>query len=184
MEINTKMNKFAALTALIFLSGCASSYKIPNDHPSASVSFDLTSDSTNTTSKGFNVFAYDDLNCIPSKHGSRIDWKWPANDREILGPASVAAGVSLTFAVLYGESRIAQNRNCSFTASFNPLAGQTYLIRFVVTNQSLACGIQITDSSGTQVAYQAPENSCAETFAGKVKNGGAGILDWKVRVVR
>lgn len=176
------MKKFAISALLIALTGCASTYKIPDNQASASVSFDLTSDSKSTTSKSFIVSAYEDLSCAPSKYGTRLGTKWPANDHEVLGPVAVAAEVPLTFAVYSSESRFAQNRGCSFTASFTPRAGQHYSVRFASVDQSLACSAKIEDGSGAQVPYQVPEISCAATSAGKVKNGGGSVLDWKVHV--
>lgn len=174
----------AALVSLLVVTGCVSTYRLPSDQSSATMSFDLSSDSTGTTGKAFILTTFDDLNCAPSKYGSKLDSKAFANDREQLGPLRVAAGKPLTFAVTYSESRFAQNRACSFTASFLPLPEQAYTVRFAVVDQSAACGLQIADGGGSEVRYEAPELSCAETLAGKVKNGGAGILNWKFEVIR
>src|SRR6185436_12524360 len=91
----------------------------------------------------------------------------------------VVAGDPLTLAMTVSEARLGQNRQCSFTATFTPNAAQSYTVRFASTDQALACGMRIFDSAGKQVAQKEPANSCAITFAGAVKNGGAGILDWK-----
>jgi hypothetical protein len=140
----------------------------------------VSSDSTDTTAKSFQIWAYEDLSCAPANHGSSLDSKRLASDTERLGPVKVATDKPFTFAVAYGEARFAQNRSCSFTAAFWPAADQTYSVRFKAVNQSAACGLQITDSRGTPVRYEAPQMSCTEGVAGKTKNGGAGILDWQI----
>lgn len=175
-----QLKNAVALCATMILGGCASAYRAPEAGASATISFDLTSDSTGTSTRTFTAWAYEDLSCKPSKYGAKLDSKALADAHEILGPTKVAGGSPFTFALSYIEARFAQNRECSYTASFVPAAGQTYAVNFAVVNQSLGCGLKITDQSGESVQYQSPEYSCAETMAGKIKNGGAGILDWKI----
>ncbi len=133
--------------------------------------------------QGYRVFAYEDLSCTPSRLGSKLESRQFTDANEKIGPIKVAAESPLTFAILYGEARIAQNRECGFTASFTPHEGESYTVNFAVSNGALACGIGITDGAGHDVPFESPVSSCAETFAGKVRNGGAGLLNWKVKVI-
>lgn len=141
---------------------------------------DLRSESKNTTIQGYEVFAYQDINCAPSQLGLSIESKQFTNAIEKLGPIRVAAESQMTFAILYGEARMAQNRQCSFTASFVPRSGEKYSVQFAVDDGALGCGMQIMDSSGQEIGFESPQESCAETFAGRVKNGGAGFLNWTI----
>jgi hypothetical protein len=173
----------ALVTTSVFLTGCVSNYVLPSTEQSAAISFDLSSDSTGTTTQNYIVTTYEDLGCTPSKYGTKLESKALASGRERLGPVKVAAsGKPFTLAVAYSESRFGQNRGCSFTASFLPQSGASYVVRFASVDQSLACGLKIADGDGSSMSYEAPQMSCAETLAGKVKNGGSGILDWEVRV--
>ncbi len=166
---------------LLWLVGCASTYSPPTNAPSATMTLDLRSDSKGTTMQGYGVFAYKDMNCTPSPLGALMESKQFTGAVERMGPLKVAASSPLTFAVLYGESRMAQNRQCSFTASFLPRAGESYGVQFVVEDGALACGMKIVDGAGQEVRFESPLSSCAETFAGRVKNGGSGLLNWTFR---
>ena len=176
------MRVVATFASLLILSGCASTYSLPSNQPSATLSFQLSTDSTDTTAKGFQIDAYEDLSCAPAKHGSSLASKRLADDQERLGPVKVSTDQPFTFAVAYSEARFAQNKSCSFTAAFWPATDQVYSVQFKVVKQSAACGLQITDSRGNPVRYEAPQMSCAEGVGGgKTQNGGAGILNWTIR---
>jgi hypothetical protein len=125
--------------------------------------------------------AYEDFSCAASKYGPVLDTKSLADATEQLGPFNVVAGKPFVFAADYMEARIAQNKECSYTASFVPAPGQSYVVRFAAVNQVQGCGVQVSDGNGSKVAYKAPELSCVSTFAGRVRNGGAGVLNWGVQ---
>lgn len=175
------MKSVIAIAGLLWLVGCASTYSLPTNSPSATMTLDLRSESKGTTMQGYRVFAYQDMNCTPSPLGSLIESKQFTGAVEKIGPIKVVAASPLTFAVLYGESRMSQNRQCSFTASFLPRAGESYGVQFAVADGALACGMKITDGAGQEVSFESPSSSCAETFAGRVKNGGTGVLNWTFR---
>lgn len=162
-------------------SGCVSVYQVPADQPKAQLSFNLRTDSTGTTIKNFIIKHYADAECSESKQGTKIGNTVFASEKESLGPYWVLANMPLTFAVLYSEARFKQNRGCSMTATFTPTVGQKYTVQFAVIDQSYGCGLRILDQENKPVSFSEPEFSCAETLAGKVKNGGAGILNWEIQ---
>lgn len=146
------------------------------------VAFDLASDSTGTTVQSYRVFAYDDLACTPSRHGEKLGQFALGGAREKIGPQKVAAGSPLVFAVQYVEARHAQNRGCTFTAAFTPEAGRSYEVTYLASNQGLACGLQITNERKQPVTFDVPEFTCAAPTPLKARNGGAGVINWKITV--
>jgi len=174
------MRTLSLLLIHLALTGCASTYTIPSGEPSATIAFDMSSDSSNTTGRSFTVWTYEDTACTPSKNGAILASKGLSNTEEKFGPLKISATSPFTFAVSYLESRIGQNRECSFTATFTPQVGLSYRVRFAAKDQAGVCGIQITDSGGVEVDYASPELSCAETFVGKIKNGGGGGVNWRL----
>ena len=177
------MKLLLVCSAVLLLGACATTktYTVPSNVPTASLALDLHSVSTGTTSQSYRVFAYDDLNCTASRFGAPLKIVRFAEPSVKLEPIKIVAEAPLTFSILYGESRMAQNRQCSFTASFMPRSGDTYNILFQVAHGAQACGMKIFDKSNSEVSYESPLMSCAETFAGRVRNGGTGILDWKLK---
>ncbi len=163
------------------LTGCAPGYAVPKGAPAASLAFDLRSDSEGTTSRYFNIFAYEASDCEQSPLGSSMGHVMFAGSREMVGPIDVAADRRLTFAVSYLESRLNQNRGCSFTATFTPRKAERYQVLFSATNQSLNCEMKISDQYGADVDFHSPAASCASSYAGSEENGQGGISESAVR---
>jgi hypothetical protein len=176
------MKNFFTLANCVVLTACVATYTVPAGKPTAELRFEVSTDSTGTTTKpGYIVSTFEDPNCSTATDGTRlltIKSKGPI-DVDVAGPIRVVAGDPLTLAMKVSEVRLGQNRQCSFTATFTPSVAQSYTVRFVSTDQALACGMRVFDAAGKEVAQKEPANSCLTTFAGAVKNGGAGILDWK-----
>ena len=105
-----------------------------------------------------------------------------ANDHEMLGPVQVVAGVTFGFLIKYSESRVAQNRDCDYIASFTPVAGERYTVKFSVGGEGTRCDVRIKDGGGQDIDYQKPEFVCAVRPEIKVRNGTGGIVNWKVRI--
>lgn len=85
--------------------------------------------------------------------------------------------------MLYIESRIAQNRECSFTFTYKPKVAERYEINFDVVEESTICSATVKDSLGTPVEVEVPEYSCAIGLTKKVRNGRPGTLNWNIQVV-
>lgn len=178
--------KFSLIVAaLAALAGCAgNAYRVSPGDPVSRLSFDLSTDSTGTTGRWFRIYSYGDLSCAPSARGWTVTSTsalGQVEDRETLGPVDVQAGEPFTFVVAYIESRFAQNRECSFTASFTPEAGRAYRASFAVTRQSNVCDLKIEDDRNTRISYAAPEDSCYQGRVGRMPNGGGGRLNYKIQ---
>jgi hypothetical protein len=173
----------AALSAVV---GCAyNAYRVSSGDPISRLSFDLATDSTGTTGKWFRVYSYRDLSCAPSERGwivAMTSALGSATTGDTLGPVDIRAGEPFTFVVSYAESRFAQNRECSFTASFTPEAGRAYRASFAVTKQSNVCNLQIEDDRNTRVSYATPEDSCYQGLVGRMPNGGGGTLRYNIQI--
>ncbi len=170
------------IVSLGLLPGCVSVYKPPAGKAHSKISFDLNNDSVGTTVRTFSIWNYSDSKCTPSKDGLKIDFKPFASEHEKLGPYEILGDSPFTFAVAYGEARVAQNRDCSVTATFTPSSLKKYTVHFFVKDQSYRCGIKILDEKENIVPFEQPEYTCRESLARKKpKNGGAGILTWEYR---
>lgn len=164
------------------VSACQTTYTAPTGKPSANIVVDAGSDSSSTTGGSFNVFAFaDDVACKASPHGKNLGTTVFSDGTETYGPISVPAAERFTFAVRYIESRMAQNRDCSFTASFVPEPDHSYLVRFRSVADVSSCSLTVDDqTAGRSVSLAAPQYSCVASVAGRPKNGQAGHLQFEV----
>lgn len=178
------IKNFALLAAFILLEGCATfDYKVPPGHPIANVSFDLTTNSSAWPwARNYRIKALEDLSCTDSsKFGYDLGSLDYTDAHENLGPIKVVADTPLTFVIGYWEVNSGREGRCSYTASFTPTNGKSYLVRFSVTSQSMACNaLQITDENGSQVSYKSPERSCpvllGTSYGNKNENGRGEII--------
>lgn len=165
----------------LLLTGCATQYRAPNDKAKAKLIVDMESDSTNTTLISIYVRAHDMPDCNPSPHGETLTSERFANKKTTLAPEDIIAGEQFTFTVSYIEARFAQNRSCSFTASFVPEVDMTYFAHFRSLNNGMTCDLKMDDHQKKPVAFTEPEFSCVKSLAGQsIQNRKASILNWRV----
>jgi hypothetical protein len=175
---------FFMVALTLMLSGCQIAYIAPNGKPAANLTFIVKNDSTKTTGRHIVILKHANVECKADKQGSRLGAKLFAGSKEVFGPVKVLAGEPFAFSISYGESRFAQNRDCAVTASFTPHAEHSYLINFSSVDNVGSCNLEIEDSSQgipLKVEHLSPEYSCVSSFAGKVKNGQPGRLNWTVQ---
>ena len=170
-----------SLIASLILGGCASSHSLVTSGPSAKLSIHLASQSQNTNVQAWRISSYDDQTCVKDEDGTLAARK-VGNSGGALESFDVPAEKPVTLGFWYSEARYAQNRECSYTLTFSPAANGSYSARFEVADGANACRVLLNDSEGQPVATSTPVLSCAKTQAGKVPNGGTGILNWKFNV--
>jgi hypothetical protein len=171
----------AVLVPCTLLAACVvPGYTLPDGKPQAELKFEVSTDSAGATlaTPSYLVRTFGDPNCSEPTEGTRLLTIKSTGPKDVGGPIKVVGGEPLTLGVTTLEARLAQNRQCSFTTTFTPAAGQSYTVQFVSRDQARACGLRVLDADGKQVAHKDPVNSCATTFAGQLKNGGGGMLIW------
>jgi hypothetical protein len=179
---------FISVLALL-LSGCQTAYMLPTGIPTANISFDVSTDSTGTTGLFYSVLNFGGVDCHPSEYGEKITGKSFAGEHETFGPFNILAEAPFTFAVKYTDSRFAQNRECSYTASFTPREGRNYLATFKTIGNVSSCNMTIGESHQQKyetIEFISPELTCAPYFhrptSYRGRNGQPHDLNWSVSV--
>lgn len=175
------MKIFAALAMCTLMTACVvPAYTVPAGKSTAELNFEVSNDSTGITlaKPSYLIATFEDANCSTATDGTRLLTIKSTGHKDVGGPVTVIAGDPITLAITTVEARFFQNRQCSFTTTFTPSVGQSYTVQFASIYQAHACGMRILDAAGKQVTHKEPTKSCAITFAGPVKNGGAGIKIW------
>lgn len=175
------MRNIVALVLCTLMTACVvPAYTVPDGKPTAELKFEVSTDSAGATlaTPSYLIRKFEDSSCSTATEGSQLLTIKSTGPKDVGGPVKVAADEPLTLAITTLESRLAQNRQCSFTTTFTPAPGQSYTVQFVSRSQASACGMRVLDANGKQVAHKDPVNSCATTFMGQLKNGGGGMLIW------
>lgn len=138
----------------------------------------------------FYVEAYEDMNCVPSKAGTRLaTFYGPTKDvasHETGKTVSISSGKPFVLTHRYIDARFAQNRTCSVTVSFVPEAGKTYQTYFYVEPDVSGCDTFVSGPSsraGENVAsFQYNENLCLGGANKGPMNRQAVWINWKANV--
>jgi len=179
------MKNIAALALYTLMAACVAPYSLPAGKPTAALTFEVSTDSTGITlmKPSYVVSTFEDSSCTSATDGTRLLMIKSTGPKDVAGPVTVAAGDPMTLAITTVEARLFQNRQCSFTTTFTPSAGQAYTVQFASVDQGHGCGMNVLDAAGKQVTHKEPKNSCANTMAGAIRNGGAGIAEPELRAV-
>ena len=147
---------------------------------SAEINFTIESNSTHEgIGKHWTVWQFTDPNCETKEKGERIAKK---RRNKPIPPVSVPAGRPVTIAFYYVEANFKQNRECSYTWTFTPRAGEKYSSDLVVS-QNISCNATIVSSSGEIVQASTPANSCVVGLYGKkVPNGEPAKIGYETYV--
>lgn len=130
------------------------------------------------------IFKFDDTSCVADSDGVIVARQLLGNAGGNLEPVTLPAEENVTLGFGYIEARHLQNRQCSETLTFRPVANESYTAAFSVTGQSRSCSVRLTDSQGRQVATATPATSCVlGLMKKKLPNGQGGILNWKLEFV-
>lgn len=178
----------AAILAGLMLSACQTPYVAPSGKAKAELSIKVSSDSVGHTSMGHRVEVFKNLQCEPSPYGQEFGKKIFTKSGEIYAFKEIVANEPFTFVTAYMESRLAQNRECHFTASFIPEANHRYFADFKTLANVGYCEMRLFDESfdpPRMVLYETPERSCRESASAGLylPNGSPLDLNWKVTVM-
>ena len=147
---------------------------------SAEINFTIQSNSTHEgIGKHWTVWRFNDPSCETKEKGERIAKK---RRNKPIPPVSLPAGRPVTIAFYYVEANFAQNRECSYTWTFTPTAGEKYSSDLVVSS-NISCKATLVSSSGESVQTTTPVNSCVVGLYGaKVANGEPATIGYKTYV--
>jgi hypothetical protein len=171
--------RVAIASALVFLSACSATFKVPEGISTVPLTIDLNADSTGVVfGRHYTVAAMASAdNCGVSRYGDSIANLYRANASEILGPFPVAIGEPFTLAILYTQTRPAEYRSCSFTASFMPEAKGSYVAQFRSVDNARECQINVLENKAGElvpVQMNVPENTCITDHQVPEKRNGVG----------
>lgn len=156
--------KVGLLVLIIGLTGCASTYKIHANEPSAELSVTTTIDgNASSTSRRTYILALADGSCDHNSNGDSI-----GHDNEIgtptslnIDPTPIAATGWLHFNVGYAEHRFEEDLDCKVDGSFEPVAGKKYKGTLRIKNNVHSCDFTITDaSSGENIPIEKSQYAC------------------------
>ena len=146
----------------------------------AEINFTIQSNSTHEgIGKHWTVWQFKDPSCETKEKGERIAKK---RRNKPIPPVSLPAGRPVTIAFYYVEANFAQNRECSYTWTFTPMAGEKYSSDLVVS-PNISCKATLASSAGESVQTSTPANSCVVGLYGaKVANGEPATVGYKTYV--
>lgn len=129
--------------------------------------------------KHWHVWKFRDSACEAKEKPVRVARKRKGKPME---PLRLPADQPITLAFWYIEANYAVNRECSYTWTFTPKAGEKYRAKFAVSPQ-VRCAATISDSNGAAVETATPVNSCVIGLYGqRIPNGEPAVITYEVRV--
>lgn len=175
--------KFQLLcAATLVTAGCVSTEIMVPSGASAELAMDLESNSSGGgMGQHWHVWKYQDSMCQAEEKAVRIARKRKNKPMEIL---HLPADQPITLAFWYIEANFGQNRECSYTWTFTPKAGEKYRARLAVS-PAVHCNASISDNAGAPVEMLSPENSCVIGLYGqRIRNGEPATISYKANVQR
>lgn len=169
------MRQIKGLAALAIccglLSGCAT-YKVPAGASTAKLVSRMENNSTGTTLRLFwtSISRYTDCS-----DAARLQTKVYPGDSYTAETAVIEAGRDLAISATYADARFGENRECSITAEFSPVAGKVYLVDMQVRHEVSSCRMNLYDitegeEKKKRVYYQMPQQACRDQQL-RSKNG-------------
>lgn len=174
-------------TLSLVIAGCATSYKLPKDSPSATYSLAVESDAASTTTRTVYTLMLDEsCNRHPYGLGGGSKSVFGSDPKIETASIAVLAEKPLQFTTNYIDARFAQNKGCSVTGVFTPKTDHIYQARMKIEQDVSVCKLGIIDLSNggeEQVDFTMPPYICGEGKPSDIKNGQAMQLNWSVKVV-
>ena len=170
--------------ALLICSSAFAGYKIGKQIPGSEFIIDAVSDSEHTTMTTLYAYANGDEKCTQNKHGFSLGSDHTFGHTPSLKAVRIAADESFAFTATYNEARGPQNRVCSLSAAFTPLANRRYLARIVTTDQVDRCDLgifDVTDGTARPIEFLMPEFVCGKKTPTQHPNGKPAI--WNTAIV-
>lgn len=165
------------------LSACQSTYIVPDGIPTASIAFEVHTDSTNTTMRNSRIEAFKNEICEPSPYGQGVTFDLASPKSQVYDPVKLVADEPVTLVVRYNESRFARHHDCLYTATFTPRAGHEYKAIFNSLDNGSYCTLTINDQETVPpepVQFTSPATSCGDSLSGKPSlNGQSSQGQWK-----
>ncbi|RDZ26170.1 hypothetical protein [Lysobacter silvisoli] len=174
--------RVATCVAFLLLTGCLSPQAlVKGDAPSAELAFDLQSQSTGGgLGKHWHVWKYEDAACEAKEKGVLVARK---RLKQPMAPIRLPADRPVTLAFWYIEANFGQNRECTYTWTFTPNAGEKYSVDLRVSPY-VSCDVRLTGASGVPVPATTPVNSCVTGLLGrKIENGHPAVVEYRVQTV-
>lgn len=173
-----RLSAVAAVSAL--LTACATPKSLVADGPSAELAFTLDSQSPGGgMGQHWHVWKFDDATCQAQEKGVLVARK---RRKTPLAPIRLPAGRPVTLAFWYIEANFAQNKECSYTWTFTPTAGETYTVDLKVSPYVM-CAAGLGAASGAAPDVDTPVNSCVTGLLGrKIPNGEPATITYSVKM--
>lgn len=166
--------------ATLLISGCVSTEIMAPSATTAELVMDIESNSLGGgMGQHWHVWKYQDSMCQAEEKGVRVAWK---RKNKPMGSIHVPVGKPITLAFWYIEANFSQNRECSYTWTFTPEAGEKYHAKLAVSPM-LQCSTYLTNSTGAPVETVRPIDSCVIGMYGqRVRNGEPATINYRVKI--
>lgn len=165
--------------SLLLIAGCVSTEVMAPQGTAAEFAMDLESKSPGGgMGQHWHVWKYQDSTCQAKEKAVRVARKRKGKPMEVL---HLPAEQPITLAFWYIEANFGANRECSYTWTFTPKAGEKYRARLSVS-PDVHCRAIINDSSDALVETENPMNSCVIGLYGqRIPNGEPATITYRVQ---